>query len=94
MRTLIAALLTIPLSAMAHDFDTLQIAKFSRIGDGPYLEILINDTASGERFVCAVYNADGELVASEKGYTDALATKILIHHEAQDEAEATCAFDR
>ena len=87
---LILTLLTSPVAA--HDFKTLEVDSFHRIGDGPFIEILINNTVSGRRVVCGVYNILGKLVAADQRHTDNLVTKVLVMYEGRDESSVACAF--
>lgn len=71
--------------ARSHEFEALKISRTGRIGDGPYIEILLQDTTAGRGVVCALY-LGGELVQSDTWITDNLATKVLINYEGSMDA--------
>lgn len=77
----------------AHDFTELEINRFSRIGNGPYLEVILNNTVKGRVIVCAIFDAAGEVLATNNKLTDNLATKVLINYEGRDVSTAKCVFN-
>lgn len=92
LKALAAAAACIPVGSWAHEFDSLEIASFSRSSDR-YLEILLQDTVAGRRIICAAYNDSGELIASDTQITDNLATSVLIRYSGNDAATARCVFN-
>lgn len=82
-----------PSLVIAHDFSELEIDRFSRIGNGPFLEIILNDTVKDRLIVCAIFNASGEVLATDTQLTDNLATKVLINYEGRDVSSVRCVFN-
>lgn len=87
--TLVATLFATPLPA--HELDELTISRFARIGNGPYLEIILDQTVKGNNIACAVYS-EGNVVATDTRITDNLATKVLIRYEGAVDS-ARCVYN-
>lgn len=62
---------------------------------GTFVHVYLNNTSSGKEFVCAIYNADEQLVASGTQWTDNLATSFLTRYggELGDPVSAKCVFN-
>lgn len=88
---LVACLMAAP--AAAHEYTNVAISSFSRIGNGPWLEILLQDTDKGHRVVCAVMDADGTVIASERQSTAPFVTKVLINYPHDDAHQARCVLE-
>ena len=88
-----AVLAAAPSNANAHDFNELQIDRFGRLGNGPFLEIILSNTVKGRSIVCAVFNGAGDVLATDTWITDNLATKVFINYEGRDVATTRCVFN-
>ena len=83
--TLIAA----PLVANAVTFEEMKVSKFVKASSDFY-RITVQGTVKGEEIVCAIYNASGDIVASDTQYTDNMATSVLILYTGNDVVGASC----
>ena len=81
-------------SVAAHTFDTLAVSDMRRAFAPDFIDILIDNTVSGRRANCGVYNAQGGLVATGTGYTSDLVTKITARYTGRDEHKAVCVLTK
>ncbi len=76
MRKLAFAFALLAAPAAAHEFDELNVASVGVSGGSVVVQV--NDTVAGQSIVCAVYDSEGNLIASDRWSTDNLATRVFI----------------
>ena len=79
MRYLLTAAAVLASPAWAHEYDEATISRIDRVAGGPTVEIIVPDTVSGQRLVCALYS-DGVAVQSVQTSTNDLATKVMLNY--------------
>lgn len=72
----------------AHEFTSVETAGFREVGHITVIEM--QNTVAGERVVCALYDNNGEMLASTSTYTDNLATQAVITGNFETATEARC----
>lgn len=55
-----------------------------------YVEVTISGTTKGIEFSCALLDKSDNALAADTGYTDNLATRVLIAYDQEDFVSAKC----
>ena len=76
----------------AHDMTELTVSSIVDNERG-YVTVNVPDTQKDVPIVCAIYDADGGLLASDTWITDNLATQVVLRHKGVAVANAKCVLN-
>ena len=86
-----ALFVSIASPVLAHEFTDITVTGFREMG--PITVIDMQDTAKGHEVICALYDVNGELLASTPAYTDNLASTAPIPGTFPEAVEARCVLN-
>jgi hypothetical protein len=87
LRSSLVMLAMLPSVAFAEtEFELTAFRKSS----SDFYEIVVQGTKKDQEIVCALKNAEGDIIATDTQYGDALATSVLIRYEGDDVTSAIC----